>query len=247
MTFWRSVLVIATLGLALPAPAWCVVFGSPGAPTPAFSLRGSVGLGYSVRPLNGRNNSGDPLRDELKRFMVLGKLSILPLDWLEIGALIGGADAKRNLTDFQGSLGINGGGYLTFHPLLEDDFGINISLGGGMQASRNDGDVPDPAGAAGVRRSTTLKEKQYFAHITLSKTFKVWNFYGGATWNLSDVRHGLAATPTLGDVEGRSQFGMFVGVDYYVTPLIYFSLEGQNFHEDALFASIGMLLAPQKD
>lgn len=244
---------LAALAATLaPTPAVAVAVGLPGAPTPSFSLRGNIGLGYSYRQLDGKNAAGDPLLDSVKRFLIVGKVSMLPLEWLEIGGTILGADGKRTLTNYKGELGIGGGGFVNFHPLRQEDFDINLTLGGGVEVIRNHGTAPSTDAtqyAAGQRIRADLKERDYFAYALVSRSMKTWNFYGGLLWNLADVRqqHVLIGNPKLAKVNGRSQFGMVVGVDYFITPLVYFGLEGQNFNQDQILGSIGLLVAPDGD
>lgn len=237
------------LGILKPSSAAAVAVGLPGAPTPSFSLRGNIGLGYSYRQLDGKNAAGDPLIDSVKRFLIVGKISMLPLDWLELGGTVLGADAKRTLTNYKGELGVGGGGFVNFHPLRQEDFDINLTLGGGVEVIRNHGTAPSTDAsqyAAGQRIPADLKERDYFGYALVSRSTKTWNFYGGFLWNLADVRqqHVLQSYPDLAKVKGRSQFGMVIGVDYFITPMVYFGLEGQNFNQDQILGSIGILIAP---
>ena len=234
--------------LFLSTSAQAVTFGHPGSPTPSFSMRSSVGLGYSYRQLDGENAAKAPLRDGVRRFLIVGKISMLPADWIELGGTLMGADAKRTLTGFQGQLGVGGGGYLAFHPLRQEEFGINLTLGAGANVIRNHGSAPntDPTAAPDTRVNAKLKEREYFGYSLVSHNMKNWSVYGGFVWNLADIHQNRppAGEPQLANVKGRSQFGMVVGVDYFITPLVYFSLEGQNFNQDAITGAIGLLIAP---
>lgn len=240
----RTAAICAAFAAVLLAttPATAVVLGSPGAPSPAFSARMSAGFGYTARALD---NSA-ALRDRLRRFSFYGRLSLMATDWLELIGIVGGADGRRSLTDFSGNLGIGGGGSVRFYLMRQEDFEINVGLGGGAEVWKNKGNSPDPAGG-NILISDQLKERQFHGQLVLSRAFQTWNLYGGFVYNYAQVRQrGLGNAPagTARNEEALTPYGLVVGVDYFVTPLVYFNLEGQNFHEDSIFASVGVLLAP---
>ena len=242
----RAVAALIISSWLFPVTASAELFGHPGAPTPAFSMRASAGLGYTDRDLD--NNL--TLRDDVRRIKILGRVSFMLLDWLEFGGTLIAADARRSLTKFSGDMGVGGGTYVRFYPMLQEKFGLNIAIGGGFNMLRNTGDSPTDISTPGARASDLLRQREYHGELILSRSFKIWNLYGGITYNHVEILQDnipAGRDPALANVNGSVPVGLVVGVDYYVTPLVYFSIEGQNFHEDTISAGIGVLLAPHMD
>lgn len=239
--------------LAIPLlfadPAAAVPVGLTGAPTPAFSMRMSTGFGYISRELDNTQQ----YRDRLGRLAIVGRASIMVHDHVEVIAGLHGMDASRRLSDFEGRIGLGGGGGARGWLTLQDRFGLNTGIGAVYYYTENRGTSPDPTierNRPRGRQDDWLKEHQIKVDLTLSRSFQNWNFYGGALYNWVRIRQAYPA-PDFEDRFGPLRragtdmpFGIFVGVDYFITPLVFFSMEGQNFHEDSLYASIGILIAP---
>ena len=205
-------------------------------------------MAYQVVDL--ANDAG--YRDDLRRFAVLGRVSAMVHDRVEIGGFLVGADAERSLTGFAGNLAWGGGGDLRLYGLLQEDYGINLALAGGYGYLRNRGTIPDP-NADGARIETSITTHEYYGGIVVSRTARIWNLYGGVLWYGAQVRQPTAYNVHTGpgNDDGIYQraaaavpLGIFAGIDYFVTPLVYFSFEAQNFHDDLIAAAIGILLAP---
>lgn len=245
----RSVLaaLIATAVALTPAAAAALPVGVGGAPTPAFSLRMAAGLGYAQRELD---NSRE-FRDSLRRLSVLGRLSAMVHDRVEIIGFFHGADGDRHLADFQGRMGMGGGGGVRLWGLLQEQGGVNLGLGAVYGFTENRGTTgDDDRRNRGGRHDDWLKEHQLQIDLLLSRRVQNWTVYGGAMFDRIWLRQAYPSAADealygpLGKAKGELPVGIVVGIDYFVTPLIYFSLEGQNFHEDALYGTIGLLIAP---
>ncbi len=240
---FRLLLLAAPMVLLSPVHAGAAAIGLPGAPSPAFSMRASVGLGYSSLALDNRASE----RDDLQRLQIVSRLSLIPVDWLEFGGTLMAADARRSRTKFRGNMGVGGGVDLRFYPILQERFEINVAIGGGALFIRNEGDTPGTISPRGTRVDDSLRTRQYHAELILSRAFDTWNLYGGVIWNRNKVLQDFIPSdldPGLDDVQEVFPAGLVVGVDYFITPLVFFSIEGQNFHEDTITGTIGILLAP---
>jgi hypothetical protein len=243
----RAVTAAMLLALGMPGAAAALPVGLGSSPTPAFSLRLGVGLGYGLRELD----NGREYRDSLRRLTVLGRVSAMVHDRVEVIGFFHGADGDRHLADFQGRMGMGGGGGARVWALLQEQAGVNLGLGAVYGYTENRGTTGDDD-----RRNRTgrhddwLKEHQLQVDLVLSRRVQNWTVYGGALFDRVWLKQTYpsaideALYGPLGKAKGELPVGIVVGIDYFVTPLVFFSLEGQNFHEDALYASIGLLIAP---
>lgn len=258
---------LVALGLLAPAPALAIVVGHPGAPSPPFSLQGSAGLAYTARDLAPpAGDSGEllvPIEDRLRRFRVFGRVGVDVHERLSLWGLLQGATAQRNLTEFDGVMGVGGGGGVRAHALRQDDFGVNLTLGAGALFLSNNGTTPqyDDQGEVipNQRVDDRLTELELQGELLFSRSFQVWNLYGGVLWNPIRVRQEnppskrllrdqpdplLTDERRVGELWMLDPVGIVVGVDYFVTPLVYTSIEAQNLHTDAISLSVGMLISP---
>lgn len=239
---WFVALAALTPGRAGAQPA-----GLGGAPTPAFSMKLGAGLGYGHRELD----NDRAYRDSLRRLSILGRISLQVHDRVELLGVFLGADGDRKLADFLGRMGMGGGGGARGWLLLQEQAGVNLGISAQYGYTENRGTTGDDD-----RRNPTsrhddwLMEHQLQIDLLLSRRVQNWDIYGGAVFDriwLRQVRPSTADEDLygpLGKAKGEMPVGIVVGIDYFVTPLVFFNLEGQNFHEDALYGSIGMLIAP---
>ena len=214
-------------------PLWGDPLGLPGDPSPAVAFRAAMGLGYTSKDLAGED------RDVLRRLqLVMPRFTLFPIDPLEIGAtLLGLADTRRPRYNFVGVFGLGGQGFVRFYPLLQGELSyLSMALEGGYIYRDNEGVRREE----GETLDDRLIERTFYATFQLGYRGDIWSVYGGALWEYTTVTQKTVA----GETHTLFPFGVFFGVDFYVNPLIFFSLEMHNFHEDALWLGVGADLTP---
>lgn len=207
--------------------------GLPGSSDRALAVRAGMGLGYTILELEGEK------RDQLRRLEIaMPKLSLFVSDFVEIGGtLLGLAYTRRATTDYRGLFGFGGEGYVRVYPLLQNEnAGINLALEAGYSHRENEG--------IRTRNSKTEDDLllQRTAHVALFMAYRgdIWGAFGGFVGKRSWVYQRREGSTRKNLVP----VGAFFGLDFFVTPLIFFSMEFHTFEENTLFLGVGANLTP---
>jgi hypothetical protein len=149
------------------------------------------------------------------------------LDWLEVYGLIGAADWRLDQEGFKGVLGTQYGGGLRLRvfPWFWEKTGIfNIDLdaqANGLKTSDN-------------HRNANVWEYQFSGIV--SKEFQVFIPYVGVKYTLM----GANFSPTgSANMAADTFWGVFIGLDYFVTPFVFFSAELHIFTDTAVNLGVG--------
>lgn len=224
-----------TVASALPvgAPGFALEQGRR-----TFAVSG--GVGYNYRFMEGSAFKGEDKLDPQKsfRFLVRGELAVLP--WLTPLLTVGLADRTRTLTEFDGTLGPLFGAGVRFDPLIQDgDDGIGLALV--TQASY------EKSIGSGLSRYKDIFTEDY---VEQDQTAHVYHFEATALISRKEGRFGIYAGPKFDYdrtvytkrhevAEPILPVGVVVGVDYDITPEVFFTAEMENFHQDALYGLVG--------
>jgi hypothetical protein len=232
----KSILQNPTLPLFLilfPSLLFSAPAGIPGSSDRALAVRGGMGLGFSILDLKGEE------RDQLWRLeLAMPKVSVFPTDFVEIsGTLLGLAYTRREATDFRGLFGFGGEGTLRLYPLVQNEnAGISFAFEAGYAHRENEGIRKEK----GESKDDLLLQRTAHLGIFLSYRGDIWGAYGGVQGRRSWVYQRTEGNTTLNLVP----IGAFFGLDFYVNPLIFFSLEFHTFEQDALYFGVGANLTP---
>lgn len=226
----------------LPAVASALPVGAPGFALEqgrrTFAVSG--GVGYNYRFMEGSAFKNEDKLDPQKsfRFLVRAEAAVLP--WLTPMATIGLADRTRTLTEFDGTLGPLFGAGLRLDPLIQDgDDGIGIAVVTQFSYEKSVG--------SGLSRYKRIETDDYYEQ---DQTAHVYHFEATALISRKEGRFGIYAGPKF-DYDRtvytkRSEVaepilpvGVVVGVDYDITPEVFFTAEMENFHQDALYGLVG--------
>jgi hypothetical protein len=193
-----------------------------------------MGLGFSILDLEGEK------RDQIHRLeLSMPKVSVFASDFVEIsGTLLGLAYTRRESTAFRGLFGFGGEGILRLYPLLQgENAGISFAFEGGYAHRENEGIRKEQ----GESRDDLLLERTAHLGIFLSYRGDIWGAYGGIQGRRSWVYQRTEEKKTI---KNLVPIGTFFGFDFFVNPLIFFSMEFRTFEQDALFLGVGANLTP---
>lgn len=237
----RLVLMLGILAVA--KTSWALPVGGPGYALAQddrqFAITG--GLGYSYRPVEGENFAGEDRQDNQGSFRFLLRAQAAVLPWFTPGIYVGYGDRSRSITDFEGTLGPILGFGLRFDPLIQDgDNGIGIAV------------IPQFSyeNSKGRGKVTRTDAVGFKSRSEESETATTWHSELTALVSRKEGRVGMYAGPKFDFdrtvyttrsevVEPQLAFGIVVGVDYDITPQIFFTAEMENFHQDALHGMVG--------
>ncbi len=184
-----------------------------------------VGAGFGWRstvlldkPSNGRY-------DAIQGFEMLGKVGYQATSWFMPQLLVGATTLTRDLTGFSSFLRPDVGLMFRFVPLHKEK-GFSFAIdSGGLYASLK--------GTNNVSSNVKAHKVDAVGGVTFSYCMdRACAFAGGRytmLWLREDGSKNLL----------KHMGGVYGGVDYYVTPNIFFSAEAQNFDGDALYVGVG--------
>ncbi len=237
----RLVLMLGMLAVA--KTTWALPVGGPGYALAQddrqFSITG--GLGYSYRPVEGENFAGEDRQDYQSSFRFLLRAQAAVVPWFTPGLYIGYGDRSRSITDFEGALGPILGLGLRFDPLIqegESGIGVAVIPQFSYENSKGQGKVTrrDPFGFKSISLESDTATT-WHAELTalVSRKEGRLGFYAGPKFDYDRTVY----TSRSEVVEPQLAFGVVVGVDYDITPQIFFTVEMENYHQDALHAMVG--------
>ena len=260
----RAFFFLLALPFALPSAAWALPVGSPGAALEStrqdMSVTGSIG--FTSRRVHGDDFARDRYDTQSSfRFLVRGQYSFMP--WFSPSITLGLNNRYRRLTDFSSELGPVLGLGFRIDPIIQrGDSGFGIALvpqlsyessqGHGHYRVRNgQGLFEESPDVDGVPETLRYRSRTFHAELSLLFSRKEGriSFYGGPKldWDhtryarpICDAAQGIQECDTRTEtVRPVHPLGVVVGLDYDVTPQIFFSAEMENFHSSAIYALVG--------
>jgi hypothetical protein len=237
----RLVLLLGILAVA--KPSFALPVGGPGFALDQDDRKFAVtgGLGYTYRPVEGENFAGEDRKDYQSSFRFLMRAEAAVLPWFTPGVYLGYGDRSRSLTAFEGTLGPIFGFAARLDPLIQKhDSGIGIAV------------IPQFSYENSVGRGKVTRRNRFGDKTVAeeSETATTWHYETTALLSRKEGRVGLYAGPKFDydrsvytsrheTVTPILSFGVVVGVDYDITPQVFFSAEMDNFHQDALHVLVG--------
>lgn len=217
----REILTAVMFSLLLPATGFAANVGGLSSSVGKHRFSFCANIGYLLRET--KNRAMGEKEVSSRQFLFNANYGLF--DRLDLYGEIGVADLKIEQDEFQGALStIYGGGVkLSLLPLTSE--GVNFLLDGQILAfSNKDGDS-----------EVDFLEYQGAAIIC----FKSNNFatYGGV--RVSQV---VIDYEPRGTLKAKNQVGIFLGMDYFVNPKVFFTGEMHNFDQDALYLGVGYKL-----
>ncbi len=217
----REILTAVILSLLLPAPGFAANVGGLSNSVGNHRFSFCANIGYLLRET--KNGALGEKKVSSRQFLF--KVDYGLFDRLDLYGEIGVADLQIEQDEFQGSLNtIYGGGIkLSLLPLPSE--GLNFLLDGQILAfSNKDG-------------GTEVDFLEYQGTPIIC--FKSNNFttYGGV--RVSQV---VIDYEPWGTLKAKNLVGVFLGIDYFVNPKVFFTGEMHNFDQDALYLGVGYKL-----
>jgi hypothetical protein len=168
---------------------------------------------------------------------LLVKAQFAPLKFLGVYGTIGAADWRMRDIGLESVLGVwyGGGVRLRVFPWFWEDKGfLNVELDGQIAAlSTRSGNADLKAfGDDDVR----VEYWEYQASLLVSKRFEVFVPYLAVCYNRSGVQFAPG-----GSLNARPDFpwGALVGLEYFVTPQVFFTAEVHIFTENSIYVGAG--------
>jgi len=176
-------------------------------------LRGGIFLSFQWREVDSPKG---------EKFTSIGShlfLGISPKRWL-CGYVFGGfSDMKFDEEDFHSPLGPKFGGGIKFSVSPGSNVGLNFD---GQFAYQHNSDG----------KSLNYYELQSF--LTISYRYANLYVYGGLSISQSWLDFSSEK-----DYTANNPFGVVVGMDYFVTPILFVTAEMHNFDKDVVYIGIG--------
>lgn len=163
--------------------------------------------------------------DSIFQYNVLGKIGYAPVKWFEPVAMVGGATYKHKRSDFVGKFAPMFGLQLRFAP-VNNDKGFFFAIDPGMM-------YQPIRGSIGSTADLKAHKVDFAGGATFGYNADRVSFFAGGRYTYLFVKE--QTQPKLKNHSG----GIYGGVDYFVTPNVYFGLEAQNFDSQAIFAGVG--------
>lgn len=238
----RLALLLTVLFAA--TPAFALPVGGPGhaldQEDKTFAISG--GVGYNYRFVEGEEFRGQDKQDSQTsfRFLVRAEAAVLP--WLTPMITAGMADRTRDLTNFEGTLGPLVGAGLRIDPLIQrSDSGVGISIVTQASYEKSTGNGssldldPDEVDERFVEQSQTSDTWHVEASVLLTRKDGRVSLYGGPKFDWDRTVYTKRSENTYPILP----IGIVIGVDYDITPEIFFTAEMENFHQDAIYGMVG--------
>jgi hypothetical protein len=258
MKVFKLSLSIIALALMAPGNAWALPVGAPGFSLhhtkQEFSVMG--GVGYTRRVVDGEFFDEDLYDTQGSfRFLVRAQYAVMP--WLAPSLTLGLGDRTRRLTRFSSELGPLVGLGVRIDPLIQRDtvgLGMAIVIQSSYERSPGQGTYRSPESLApdaesAERRTSVASVFHGEATLLFSRKDGRLALYGGPKLDYDATSFSERKVFRNNDgviVESRAEttspqlpIGLVVGIDYDVTPQVFFTFEMENFHQDSAYLLVG--------
>ncbi|MDP8254380.1 MAG: hypothetical protein P9M14_01390 [Candidatus Alcyoniella australis] len=215
-------LVAFIVVLGFTSTAWATTIGGLGYNVGTLNISADVGVGIFQRDIYFLKD--DSMRNEETTSRLAAKISFGPWRIIDFYALGGAGDLSITGTTFRAALGpyYGGGLRLQVFPWNEGEF--RVALDGNVTGMH----VEDE----GVRGDWW----EYQAALIISKTWQNFTPFGGVKYSDSGVHFKPGGS---NNVRSDQNVGVFLGVDYFITPFVFFNGEIHVFAETAAFVGVG--------
>lgn len=230
-----ALLLLLLGGLWLAAPGQATPLAGPGYNLDQLSFSVAAVVGFAWRDIHviEDNDKGDDATSS--RLGVRATFS--PLWFLDVYGNIGTADWRMQEPGFDSVLGLlyGGGLRLRLFPWFWEEEGLfNLELDAqAMALSLRSGN----ASKHDFGHETADAELwEYQISLMASKTFQFLVPYGGICYDRLGVNFSPGGSQ---NIESDFHWGVFIGLDYFVTPMVFFSAELHIFSETSLYLGVG--------
>ena len=218
-----AVLVAIFIGALMTAPAaQANTIGGLGYNVGFLKVSANIGVGILQRDIYFKKD--DSIRNESTTSRLAAKVSFGAWKIIDVYALGGAGDLAITGTTFRSPLGPYYGGGVRFqvYPWNEGEF--RVALDGNATGMR----VEDE----GIKGDWW----EYQAALIVSKTWQNLTPFGGVKYSDSGVHFEPGGTNNL---RSDQNVGVFLGIDYFITPYVFFNGEIHIFAETAAFVGVG--------
>ena len=234
----RKSVSIAILLAASCLAATAVLAAPVGGPAQALrpmSFSASAMVSFALRDVHADQHPGDGEMATSSRLLV--KATFAPLRFLDVYGTIGAADWRMRGAGLESTLGAwYGGGFrLRVFPWFWQETGfLNVELDGQIAglSTRSASADRSAFGSGRVR----VEYFEYQATLLASKRFEVFVPYLGVCYNRSGVKFSPGGSR---DARPDFEWGALVGLEYFVTPQVYFTAEVHIFTENSFTLGAG--------
>ena len=226
--------LLAALCLAATA-ATAVPIGAPAQALRPRSFSVSALVGFALRDVHEDRDSGIGEMATSSRLLV--KATFAPTRFLDLYGTVGAADWRMREAGLESVLGVwYGGGFRlrVFPWFWQEDGFLNVEIDAqALALSTSSGSAN--AGAFG-NRDVRVGYWEYQGTLLVSKRFEVFVPFVGVCYN----RSGVHFVPG-GSRNSRPDFdwGALVGLEYSITPQVYFTGEVHIFTENSFYLGAG--------
>lgn len=243
----RFIVALFALFVALAPSVYALPVGGPAAPLRPQQFSGQAGVGYTHRQVAGDHFGRDKFDSQSSfRFLLRGEYAVTR--WFTPIVTLGLNDRSRRLTDFEGRLGALFGVGARFDIVQDVPSEFSLSLIGQVSYENSEG-----TGRYRIKDSITGEFSESKANDERADSARVWHseatllfakrsgfitFYGGPKLDYDWTYYRTRKE----EVRPFYPFGLAIGVDYQVTdrsPDVFFTLEMENFSQDAIYAMVG--------
>lgn len=221
----KKMFLVLLLIIVAASPAAASQMGGMIAVDKPFSLSLSAAVGYHIRQVCPDNDDSTKLDAEQKQFLLKPNISLH--EHIALYLQLGFTDLT--VEDFRGGLGATYGGGLNlslFPKRRYDKFNIGIDSAVLFFASEDD---------------TTFNAFEYNAGLYFTYDTRQMSYYLSVQYSDAYYDNSADGVPTL---EADDNFGLVMGIDYLITPEVFFIGEMHNFDEDFILLGVGYWFKP---
>jgi hypothetical protein len=221
----KKMLLVLILLLLAATPAMAAQMGGMIAMDKPFSFSLSAAVGYHARQVYLDNDDSTKLDAEQKQFLFKPNLSVH--EHIALYLQVGFTDLT--IDNFRGRLGATYGGGLNLSLLPKrryDKFNVGIDIAMLMFDSEDD---------------ITYNVLEYSGGLYFTYDTRQMSYYLALQY--SDARY-ECDEPGVPDLLADDHFGVVMGIDYLITPEVFFIGEMHNFDEDFILLGVGYWFKP---
>ncbi|MCB1154677.1 hypothetical protein KDL45_13565 [bacterium] len=185
------------------------------------------GVGFTMRDMEA--DKDDQIVDEAQSSRFLAKLDVVPSKYIDAYGLIGAADFQLDDADYRGTLATayGGGARGELFPLWFYSTPFRVAVDVNYLTFTTE----DTLGGQDIK----ARYEEYQASALLAYQWQGITPYGGFKYNPTYVTMEGSRNNLVGDTD----YGVFIGLDYFVTPNVFFAGELSIFAETSIFLAVG--------